>query len=266
MTDNVKLHSFDAKPYSACNKRYPFSFTTYHQAYKLFYELCQVAEPDVLKSYFTDYESLKDISYAVNNMGFRSNKEFILDSDEPTVWVFGDSLTFGDGVPDNSAWPEVLNSMIDETVYNFAKAGSGIETAIRLLENWLKETKNPPKKILVYGYYRSRIEIEENNSYVNAINTSITEKDYQNNVTKLIKIAGDIPIHIVDFLDSNTLWHEHYVDFAYDINDSVYAFAKDNNKLSSTFIKYTLDQPTCPHPGISSHKNIANMFFNEFFS
>jgi hypothetical protein len=142
MTDNVRLHSFEAKPYSACNERWPFSFTTYHQAYKLFHELCQVAEHDVLKSYFTDYESLKDIDYTVNNMGFRSNKEFVLDSDEPTVWVFGDSLTFGDGVPDNSAWPEVLNSMIDETVYNFAKAGSGIETALRLLENWLKNKKS----------------------------------------------------------------------------------------------------------------------------
>lgn len=246
----------------------------YHEPFNNYMKLVSMSRTDnslheKMVHYFSEPEKLISFSYKFNDYGFRSDRQFLLAGDEPTVWVFGDSLTLGDCVPNGYEWPAVLDTMIVPNVYNFSKAGSGIDTAIRLLENWLKETNNPPTKILVYGYYRNRIEVydSESNEYRNDYDSSISEDDHIDKCKKLKQIAGDIPIHIVDFMSNETHWYDLCEDFGHDISNKVYDIILNNDILNVT---HSLNDQTIsglvPHPGIKSHKNIASMFFNKFFT
>ena len=59
---------------------------------------------DKMVHYFTEPNLLTNFSYKFNGYGFRSNRQFFLEGDDQTVWVFGDSLTFGDCIPQGYEW------------------------------------------------------------------------------------------------------------------------------------------------------------------
>ena len=116
----------------------------------------------------------------------------------------------------------------------------------------MAERNKKSKKILVYGFYRNRIEVVNsptNRYYENNYDSSISEHDYFNKCEKLKQIAGDIPIHIVDFIDNNTHWYNLCDDFCHDITSDLYNIILNSDTLD---VRQSLNNQTIrgivPHP------------------
>lgn len=94
-----------------------------------------------------------DITYQHNSHGFRTS-EF-----EPGDYfvTVGCSLTFGTGVHQNQAWPELLSQRLGLKVYNLAIPGSAADTCYRVVEHYVPRLK--PKFVVLLEPDSSRLEI-----------------------------------------------------------------------------------------------------------
>jgi len=93
------------------------------------------------------------ISYKFNSFGFR-DEEF---DDRPAGLALGCSHTQGVGLPESVVWPRILSSVTGTHIWNLGVAGSGIDTAFRLLDHWLPKIN--PKFVVFCVPSRSRVEI-----------------------------------------------------------------------------------------------------------
>jgi hypothetical protein len=89
-----------------------------------------------------NYKKLKDlgwldpnvITYKYNSQGFRDN-EF---DQQPAGIALGCSHTFGTGVPVEQAWPNQLQNLLRQKVWNLGVGGAALDTCYRLLEYWIE--------------------------------------------------------------------------------------------------------------------------------
>jgi hypothetical protein len=98
-------------------------------------ELGSGPTPGILHQTKTDAKTGKliaDADYTIDSHGHRS---VISASNGPTVAFFGDSMTFGEGLPDNQTLPQYFADLEPEThVVNMAFPGYGPQQFLRALE------------------------------------------------------------------------------------------------------------------------------------
>lgn len=125
------------------------------------------APKDVLKHFNIgdDYSfgELCTFKYRFNNYGFRSNEDYHLDNEPNEAWCFGCSHTEGLGLPLQHTWPYLLQKEISMKVKNFGVAGSGSETALRLIRNWVENSTYKPEHVYIFGFHSPRIEVLHTN-------------------------------------------------------------------------------------------------------
>lgn len=93
------------------------------------------------------------IQYDINEFGFRST-----DITHPVdLAVFGDSYTFGVGLPDDCLWHSVLARRRSWRRANFGVAGAAARTCYRLARYWLPRVK--PKYAIFVMPHNTRLEI-----------------------------------------------------------------------------------------------------------
>ena len=77
----------------------------------------------------------------VNNIGFRSNREFEANKN-PNIFrvlLYGDSYTAGDGVSNNKRYSDVLETLLDGLeVYNYGMSGTGTDQQYIIFEEFAK--------------------------------------------------------------------------------------------------------------------------------
>lgn len=85
--------------------------------------------------------SKENIEYRYNNLGFRSDDDYNLDSPSTGVMFLGCSFTIGVGLNIEDTWAYKLSKLQGGCFYNFAQEGSGAETAYRMLLAYAERLK-----------------------------------------------------------------------------------------------------------------------------
>jgi hypothetical protein len=94
------------------------------------------------KKEFEDYNwEVTDITYHINNLGYRSEHDYIQDT-ECNIAI-GCSYTFGYGMPEDKIWPNILNKKLktDLPMYNLGVNGASPEECYRVLKGFLDKVK-----------------------------------------------------------------------------------------------------------------------------
>ena len=210
-----------------------------------------------------DFSNIAPLSYTTNKFGFRSPYQYSFKEAEDSIWVFGDSLSYGHGLNIENTWAHKLAEHYNLKLYNFSCCGSGIETAIRLLQSWIINSRRSPKIIVSYGFYRNRHEtqflkvtptkyfINYSNFYgeIENENLYLEKLDYYLSLMKMV----DCPSVHIDFLNSSNRWFNFYKDFAMDISIDMYdALKNTNHKQYDLSHFYSVNE--LPHPGIKSNQ------------
>jgi hypothetical protein len=100
---------------------------------KLFKENCAIEK---------NYKKLKDLgwldgkvlTYQYNSQGFR-DEEF---DQQPAGIALGCSHTEGVGIHAEHAWPQQLQNLLGQKVWNLGSGGAALDTCYRLLEYWIE--------------------------------------------------------------------------------------------------------------------------------
>lgn len=229
-------------------------------------ELYNQSSPEKKKAledlFSLDFSNIMPLSYTINKFGFRSPYQYSFDEIENSMWVFGDSLSYGHGLNIEHTWAYKLAAHYNLKLYNFSCCGSGIDTAIRLLETWINNSIRRPKIIVSYGFYRSRYETKVLNvtkneyvtNYFNFFAETENKNLYQQKLDyylSLMKMVDCPSVHI-DFLNSSNKWFNFYKDFAMDISTEMYDILKITNHKKYELLHF-LSINTMPHPGIKSN-------------
>jgi hypothetical protein len=226
-----------------------------------------------------DVNSLLDIRYELNTFGFRSPYEYTFGEHKNSLWIFGDSISYGHGVKYENTWPYLLSKKIGLTLYNFSVCGRGIDTAIRLAEEWLKNSVNKPDIVISYGYYTNRHEFpnmtpanHQGRRYKHydtmqhmSRNHPDQEKLYREKEKYLVNLfqSYKIKFYNLDFLSEQHGWHNFYIDFGKDVSKEVIShiiYTKNDPILPHDEEFTNLEHQ--PHPGIKSHKLICDHIYD----
>lgn len=89
-----------------------------------------------------NYKKLKDLgwldgevlTYRYNSQGFR-DEEF---DQQPAGIALGCSHTQGVGIPVEHAWPNQLQNLLGQKIWNLGVSGAALDTCYRLLEYWIE--------------------------------------------------------------------------------------------------------------------------------
>lgn len=96
--------------------------------------------------------------YNYNNYDFRNSFDYTKNNTQNEIWCFGCSFTEGIGVPENRRWTNQLQNYTERKVINYGLSGTGINTAYRILLNWIKHVDYPPSDIINLGFFEGRAE------------------------------------------------------------------------------------------------------------
>jgi hypothetical protein len=94
-----------------------------------------------------------NISYIHNSHGFRT-REFVQTENFVTL---GCSLTYGIGLPQHCAWPEILGQMVNIPVFNLGLAGGSPDTCYRTAKHYISFLK--PKFVAMLLPNKDRMEL-----------------------------------------------------------------------------------------------------------
>lgn len=237
-----------------------------------------------------------NFNYEISELGFRKssfNDGPRIDNSPNEIWCFGDSFTFGTGVPADRTWPSIIQTHTDKKVINFGIGGIGPETVLRLITNWLIAADHMPETILTYGFFPGRFEIMLDDGTMQDVMSSdiydnktlITKELYK----KIMSNASDYEIWndaIVEVAKSHNINHYHVdiekfndwrginnISFGRDLlvsNTSIksiiseYSWFIKKNKGKNHMI-HSMDRFVV-HPGINHHIFIGNFFYENFLT
>lgn len=97
----------------------------------------------------------ESIVYDINPYGFRST-DLVSDID---LAVFGDSYTFGVGLPQRRLWHSIVGQYMQWRVANFGVAGAAARTCFRLAQYWLPRMR--PRHAIFVMPHATRLEVAE---------------------------------------------------------------------------------------------------------
>lgn len=181
-----------------------------------------------------------EFKYDIDGFGFRTDMKDKLSNDE-YAWAFGCSQTFGLGIPTKATWVNIVEKQMNIPICNFSVPGTGIETSLRLLREWIQIPNiKKPKYIIMWGHYQERNErMDKFGNYRNIFGDS---KNYNKNL-KIIK----------DVCKNNSIKFLHI-----DINEG----AKDDNLHNLLIDGYQIHARDLSHFGPIAHSIIAKKFMS----
>lgn len=210
-----------------------------------------------------DFSNIIPLSYTTNKFGFRSPYQYWFNEAEDSMWVFGDSLSYGHGLNVENTWAYKLAAHYNLKLYNFSCCGAGIDTAIRLLHSWISNSHRAPKIIVSYGFYRNRYETQflkvtptkYVTKYSNFYDETENEKLYKQKLEYYLSLMNSVGCPYVhsDFLSPTNGWHNFYQDFAMDIPIVVLDILKNTNHKKYDLTHFS-SVTNLPHPGIKSNQ------------
>ena len=227
-------------------------------------------------------EEFCNFNYEWDEYGFIKSKlnPPSIDNTPHEVWCFGDSFTMGTGVPSNRAWPAVLQEYTNQKVINFGVGGSGPETTLRLLSNWLKYSKYKPANIFIYGFFSGRFEVQENLDYMHVLSSEFADKcnmypgqkkqmkhkmlnidtfytKWNKNIDELI-FSNNIKYHKLDINELNDWRYGDAISWGRDLLPKEWSRHEIFKSFHLPYYEFT--DLMVVHPGINHHKFIAKEF------
>jgi hypothetical protein len=116
------------------------------------------AKPGVfraVKKYGFGLETVYDVTYSISHSGFRITPG---GADGPTVFFFGDSITFGEGVNDNQTLPHEFSALSGMRAVNFGVDGYGPHHMLRMFElNIPRTVDQSTPRFVVYTAFSDHI-------------------------------------------------------------------------------------------------------------
>lgn len=140
------------------------------------------------------YDTSTQVRYTFNNLGYRSNREFIPTDD--AIILLGNTLTFGLGLPIEKTFSGLIDAAIDNPVYNFAWGCYGHTNyeQLQLLKNILTVIR--PKYVILQINNLDRIRNSDNSiSFVNPIDQIETE--YKKFYGELNRVLHNVQHHLI---------------------------------------------------------------------
>jgi|688.fasta_scaffold37820_9 hypothetical protein len=118
-------------------------------------------ENDINVHYFSplDYThrdtwKYEDFSYDITNLGFRDNSTIPSDID---IAAFGCSFTFGQGLPKNVLWHNLLGDWLQLSTYNFGQPAASVKTTLDIFSVMCNHTKIKHAIFLLPPFFRLQI-------------------------------------------------------------------------------------------------------------
>ena len=237
---------------------------------KLYPSFSKEKQNDIKKLFSSDnpIALMDDIVYQENNYGFRANFDYSFEEEQDSIWVFGDSITFGDGIKYEDSWAYKISDYLNLKLYNFSVAGSGIDTSTRLLTSWMQSSKNKPKLILSYGFYPNRFEMQDikNNRttyYTFYADQKMTPEVYDEKRKNFIQLLNHYSVPNLNLaFDNKNIWNNFYVDFGIDIHNHNLDYITQNETITFSDIM-DIGESIFPHPGKKSNTLIYMKFLDE---
>jgi hypothetical protein len=232
--------------------------------------------------------SENDITYEVNEYGYRTSKESNEVFKDNLVACFGCSNTFGIGLPLKETWPTILNQMLGDewSVKNYGVIGASNDTISRLIYNYT--LNNKPKIICCYFPEISRIEVVDDdqefiiNCMFGDLDHSYFKRFYNENELKKIKNTYDAHKiicnekscmfnFIKNFKFIETICKLYNIKFYWGTwsslqyilpNELIKKHFNDKNLISYSLIRNDYARDNI-HFGKETNKKIANNFFQK---
>ena len=150
------------------------------------------------KSYF-EYESNSpkiidgpEISYFLNKQGFRSQDFDNFDSKNFNILVAGDSFTFGDSLPNDCVWPQILkNKFVKKNIeiFNLGFNANSIREIVKNTIAFIRKYGSPDIVVLLLPPENRNILFdEENNTFTKGMRESNWLLKHSGNISKKSKI------------------------------------------------------------------------------
>lgn len=237
-----------------------------------------------------------NFNYEISELGFRKSSIIDgprIDNSPNEIWCFGDSFTFGTGVPLNRTWPSIIQTHTDKKVINFGIGGIGPETVLRLITNWLIVVDHMPETILTYGFFPGRFEVmlddgtmqdyissDYNNDTLKTkemykkIMSSVSDYEIWNIAIAEIVKSHNINYHHIDIERFNDWRGVNDISFGRDLLASStniksiineYSWFNKKQNKSKNHTMHSLGRFVV-HPGINHHKFIGNFFYKNFLT
>lgn len=250
----------------------------------------------------SDYtlEEFLSFDYRTNNYNFRSDIDYSIDNNPGEIWCFGDSVTYGIGVPNKYTWPMMIQKETGQVTKNFGIPGAGVITANRLMSYWLKNSKYKPDAIFINGFFRGRVEllIEDTDTafrklftsqtydldfkYIQRLNMSKKDKNnivrnrdnallnesvlYDDNLNQIYDLLNKYNINY-KFLDWNKMYKVPLYNGSIgrditNIQSLIRLLNSADYKISNIqkYQKHLNNMNITPHPGPNAQKEIKNLF------
>ena len=182
-----------------------------------------------------------EFKYDIDGFGFRTDTKEKLSYDE-YAWAFGCSQTFGIGIPIEATWVDIVEKQMNIPICNFSVPGTGIQTSIRLLREWIQIPNiKKPKYVIMWGHYRDRNEVTD--MFGNYRNVYADNKKYDNNLKTIKNICKNNSIKFIHI----------------DINERISKIDRVFNLMQDG---YELHARDLSHYGPIVHDDIANRFMS----
>jgi hypothetical protein len=194
----------------------------------------------------------KKVSYCRNSFGHRSKE--INKLDQEFVLFVGCSITVGSAVALEDTFPYIVSNNLNVDYYNLAVEGSGPDLLSFNMSNWFSKIRHIPKTVVIQWPESSRTFRQDGENITpigpwscrQHIGTSITKKQWQAYESLVL-----------------TDYFEHYFKIA---QTNIRSLLESHNVKvieiqQLPVVDYGRD---LKHPGIESHKLIANQVLSEF--
>ncbi len=210
----------------------------------------------------------KKYKISSDNFGFRN--EINLSKKKKSIWIFGDSISFGYGINSKDLFSDILNSIDTHTLYlNYSMNGFGTDQAY-ITYNYILNTNNNTAETIIYFFYPSN-DIEDNsteinslrfkplfNEEINLINSSIPNSEHYLNTFSFIrniKIFLKLRSHIIKslFFSNDEIYPLYTKKFTPDIEKKIVKTQNIIKKFSELSLRnncdfiliYVPDKPEC---------------------
>lgn len=201
---------------------------------------------DIGQAHFNNSENVyrlknSDIEYKLNTQGFRTEEFEELKRENFNVICSGCSITYGEAVPSEFSWPQVLRSKLQEDynnlkLYNLGVVGSSTFIVIKNIFAFIKQYGKPDAIFLMLPNFHRHIKFNpEVGQYQqltpkNYVSNSSDEYVYENNLMLYFNLIQILELYCNDN-NIKLMWGVW--------GDAANKFIKENNYFNN-FVEYPM--------------------------
>jgi hypothetical protein len=236
---------------------------------------------------FTSNES--NISYCLNNFGFRSESFEVFNDENINILTSGCSNTFGYALPENKIWPNILKDKIAKTnkknikLYNLGRPSLDTERIITTCYTFIEKYKTPDYVFLVLPPIERFFTLEREKHirtiheplYIDNINTLLKtfykNKNFESvviyNLLSLVNFqkfcnVNNIKLFVLSWSNSSNEFY-NFLKIKSVIDNNYINEIKNNIELSKTNEEFWDFAEDNDHHGYKYHLTWANVFYDK---